>query len=362
VDEHVSKGGHAYRPDLRLAIFGFFHKHLKGDNSAVKDADFTPIEGKDLRAFPTDADIPKDAINAKADESFVPVAKVELPTEKNFKEWKSGLVKQLREKVFRNIPPKTGMFEARGAGEKTEIHSEAGISFPAYEKDKAGAKQITLVVLNPGDDREKETEFWTKQYPNDLQLVIYTRGGGPNRWTKKSPPNTVERSMSLLGQTVDSGRVWDVLVSAAMRLGGKLRAVGKGQAGVLAAYAAHFNSLSKDKEFLIINEVVILDPPTSHRDGPHFLNVLRVLDIPEALGLLAPGVKLTLVREGQGVRPHRGHLRRGRREGQVPPRVMIVAITLRVMSRSQERPLCALRTRNVMLEPRPAARHPSRGA
>jgi len=28
---------------------------------------------------------------------------------------------------------------------------------------------------------------------------------------------------------------------------------------------------------------------------PYFLNVLRVLDIPEALGLLAPDVKLTLI-------------------------------------------------------------------
>jgi len=30
-------------------------------------------------------------------------------------------------------------------------------------------------------------------------------------------------------------------------------------------------------------------------EGPHFLGVLRVLDIPEALGVLAPNVKLTLV-------------------------------------------------------------------
>ena len=36
------------------------------------------------------------------------------------------------------------------------------------------------------------------------------------------------------------------------------------------------------------------DPPVSHRDGPIFLNVLRVLDVPEALGLLAPK-KLTVV-------------------------------------------------------------------
>jgi hypothetical protein len=35
-------------------------------------------------------------------------------------------------------------------------------------------------------------------------------------------------------------------------------------------------------------EVAAVDPPVSHRDGPIFLNVLRVLDVPEAFGLLAP--------------------------------------------------------------------------
>ena len=62
----------------------------------------------------------------------------------------------------------------------------------------------------------------------------------------------------------------------------------RGQAGILAAYA----------RILVpggVKEITILDPPTSHRDGPHFLNVDRVLDLPTALGLLAPDVKLTLV-------------------------------------------------------------------
>jgi hypothetical protein len=57
--------------------------------------------------------------------------------------------------------------------------------------------------------------------------------------------------------------------------------------GILAAYAALFEPS--------IKEVVIIDPPVSHKEGPYFLNVLRVLDIPEALGLLAPNVKLTLI-------------------------------------------------------------------
>jgi hypothetical protein len=63
--------------------------------------------------------------------------------------------------------------------------------------------------------------------------------------------------------------------------------VGKGQAGILAAYAALFEPS--------IKEVVLIDPPASHKDGPIFLNVLRVLDIPEALGMLAPDVKLTII-------------------------------------------------------------------
>jgi len=57
---------------------------------------------------------------------------------------------------------------------------------------------------------------------------------------------------------------------------------GRGQAGILAAYAALFEPS--------IKEVVIIDPPASHNTGPHFLGVLRVCDIPEALGLLAPNV------------------------------------------------------------------------
>jgi hypothetical protein len=55
---------------------------------------------------------------------------------------------------------------------------------------------------------------------------------------------------------------------------------GRGAAGVLGAYAALFESS--------ISEVLLVEPPTSHREGPTLLNVLRVLDIPDTLGLLAP--------------------------------------------------------------------------
>src|SRR5207247_5765319 len=87
-----------------------------------------------------------------------------------------------------------------------------------------------------------------------------------------------------LGRTVDQGRVRDIVAVAQTKHD---TIHGRGQAGILAAYAALFEPS--------IKEVVIIDPPASHKEGPHFLGVLRVCDIPEALGLLAPNVKLTLV-------------------------------------------------------------------
>ena len=45
------------------------------------------------------------------------------------------------------------------------------------------------------------------------------------------------------------------------------RLVGHRQAGVLAAYSAIFVPN--------VGEVVIFDPPVTHHDGPHFLNVDR---------------------------------------------------------------------------------------
>jgi dienelactone hydrolase len=291
VDEYVSKGGHDYRPDLRVAIFDFFHKHLKDDKAKVEDARFEKIEGKELRAFPDDKDIPKDTINATADESFVPVAKVELPTEKNFKEWKVGLLKQLREKVFRALPEKVDT--AKPSAKQGEVETEPGILCETVPlKGKRPAEISTVfVVLNPSEATEDVRMVWEKRFPDDDEILgFYPRGGGSRRWATKNPPNTVERSFALLGQTLDSGRVRDVIAQIypfRMRTT-PYRLVGRGPAGIIAAYAALYAPVE-------VHEVVILDPPTSHRDGPHFLNVMRVLDVPEALGLLAPDVKLTLV-------------------------------------------------------------------
>jgi dienelactone hydrolase len=304
VEEYVSKGGHDYRPDLRVAIFQFINKHLKQDTGPVKDADFPKIEGKDLRVFPEDKDLPKDQINDRVDEVFVPVAEVKLPAKaEEFKEWKAGLVKKLRQTSFRALPERIPPATRVRPDARDYLTSEEGIRFREVMSFKdalaAGRSFLTYIVANP-DESEDAAKFWfnTDPFQKDTGMwsTLWTRGGFDLRWTTKNPPNTVERSLALLGQTADSGRVRDVasFFSGSRqeekdgRLSPKTRLAGRGNAGIIAAYSVLL--WSKD-----VDDVVLLDPPTSHRDGPHFLNVDRVLDLPTALGLLAPDVKLTLI-------------------------------------------------------------------
>lgn len=307
VDEYVSVGGHDYRPDLRIAIFKFLNKHLKNDTDPVKDADFKPLEGKELRVFPEDKDLPKDEVNSTIDETFVARALASRPKSAAFfDEWKNRLMADLREKSFSSFPKRLPVAEPAGEslGTLQPLQTDAGVTFhfitvvpPKVKKEKDDAKdeettEGTLLVLNPDEEILKVTQDWAKPFVDERAVVaVLPRGGVPLRWTGGKPPNYVERAHALIGSTVDTGRVRDVAGAARLfdeRHKGKIawRVVGRGQAGVIAAYAAMFEPS--------IKEVVIVDPPSSHRDGPHFLNVLRVVDIPSALGLLAPR-PLTLI-------------------------------------------------------------------
>jgi cephalosporin-C deacetylase-like acetyl esterase len=301
VDDYVSKGGHAYRPDLRLAIFAFINKHLKHDTSPVKDADFAAIPGPDLRVFPEDKDIPADALNGKIDETFTARADVKLPKEGDFAAWKKGLMTGLRERPFHALPERIpAAKEAEDILVRTDfvghrLRTEGDVDVMLsnnvpFEEEKKGVR--LLVVLNP-EDAEKGDAIpeWAKPYAGDNPVRLLSPRGGALPWTQKDPPNYVKRAHALIGRTVDEGRVWDVAATARYldaKGGGEqaVRVIGRGQAGVIAAYAALFEPS--------IKEVVLVDPPASHHDGPYFLSVLRVLDTPDALGMLAP-TPLTLV-------------------------------------------------------------------
>ena len=307
VDAVISVGGHGYRTDIRRAVYEFFNRHLKSDARRVTDADAymnadgSPLlERKLLRVFPEDTDFPKDHINTKIDEVFVTLAKPTLPAAGKFDAWRQDLLERLRQAAFAAWPASATAVYSPALGSEPRAEKETtedGIEvYWRWLPGKSGARW--LIVLNPDEDSNKLPEWARKVVGEDAVLLLSPRGVGPVAWTQGKFPNPIERAMALLGGTVDGGRVWDVMTVAGRHAESQWRVAGRGRAGIVAAYAALYQPA--------IEAVVAVDAPASHLPrtpqeeyGPPLLNVLRVLDIPEALGCLSPR-RLTLIGANDG--------------------------------------------------------------
>jgi len=314
VDSFVSIGGHAYRQDIRQAAYRFINIHLKNDPRLVTDSEVDiptgprdklkyAIDLKSLRVFPQDSDIPADELNTTIDRHFVPVAQVEPPEEGAYETWRAALASELRRVAFRSFPeriPPAEFLRRDGSG-GLWLTSEPGIRVhlqaPGQSESGRGPTRILLVVSSP--DSDKPASEWVQgvRELGDAVYVCAPRGVGPTRWTRKNPPNYVERSHVLLGQTVDTGRVRDVIAAARYLRATHgenvpVYAVGRGAAGVLAAYAALW-----EPEIAGVTAIV---PPLSHMEpnAPQFLNILRVCDVPDTIGMLAPRPLTILARDG----------------------------------------------------------------
>jgi dienelactone hydrolase len=316
VDAVVSVGGHAYRKDIRQAAYRFLNANLKGDARPIDDSEIDivsegrepgpyPIAPERLRVFPHDRNIPRDQLNTTIDEHFVPLAKAELPkgtagqasggTQQNeFESWRKSTVSELKRVSFSYFPEEIPAAKhiARSYDGVSRMSSEEGIEFGLVRAREAGlggqqSGVVLLAVLN--DDEAGKTPGWLAEVATNNEAIVlcHPRGIGATKWTRKNGPNYVERSHALLGRTVDAGRVWDVIAAAKFlgEQGGgknKVHVTGKGAAGIIAAYAAALDDS--------IAAVTVVQPVATHMDSsaPQFLNVLRVCDVPVALGLIAP--------------------------------------------------------------------------
>ncbi|HUT12100.1 MAG TPA: prolyl oligopeptidase family serine peptidase [Thermoguttaceae bacterium] len=304
VDAVVSMGGHAYREDIRQAAYRFINLQLKDDPRVVTDSEVDlvtgtgsdqqyPIPLEKLRVFPEDSDIPADELNTTIDQHFVPVAKVEPPKKDEFESWKAALMAELRRITFGYFPeriPPAKLIEQvddETARLETEPGIEVGLDYVAVFKPSSKTKRILLFVQSPADEAPIPEAVHRVHETGDITYTCQPRGVGRTRWTRKNPPNYVERCHVLLGRTVDTGRVWDVIAAARYlhaKHEGKLPVyvAGQGASGILAAYAALWEPE--------IAGVDLVKPPLSHMDdgAPALLNVLRVCDVPDVLGMLAP--------------------------------------------------------------------------
>jgi hypothetical protein len=152
--------------------------------------------------------------------------------------------------------------------------------------EKAEPAPTLVYIASDGEDVRSASQLLSSVRRNDaVKLIVYPRGVGETPWDK-STWKDMQRNAMHVGHTVDSMRLWDVLrtVAALRSEPGvdpkRITLMGSGQSAILALYAAVLDTS--------VEQVTLINAPDTHINGPHFLNVLRYTDVPEAVALVAP--------------------------------------------------------------------------
>jgi dienelactone hydrolase len=323
-----TQGPHRDTPELLAGINGWMNRWLKDDPDAAAAADLTrKVTPHQLQVLDK---APADALNDHIHETFVKRAADEFPAaDAVTKEWWAGhrdrLLADLKAKVFAGWPAeppppdwRRGASAAHGGVRLVGIDftSEAGVELRLFVLTARGVRRPETVVLVVLDERGWEE--WCRglgpEFAEVLQLdrgpkrddeafartlaalradkvavaAVAPRGVGPTRWADPGTPTDthIRRRFALIGQTLDGQRVWDArrAVAVVRSIPGfrdaKLRLRGEREAAGVALYAGLFEPA--------VSAFDLGHLPPSHRNGPTFLNVLRVLDAPQAVALAAP--------------------------------------------------------------------------
>ncbi|MHC4692089.1 MAG: alpha/beta hydrolase family protein [Planctomycetota bacterium] len=331
---HITEGPHKDTQEMRIHAFVWFNRFLKEDNSLIDKPAVSFFEAEQLKVFDK---LPDDQINTKIHESFV--AKAPEPSvpqsggewEKQRRTW----MKSLREKSFRGWPTEADagpldikpVFSVEKHGIRFSAYdftSQPHVRLRLYTAQRAGlnkTEMVTLEVLNrfewkkwlaamrvgfadelkdqtlPESDK-KAFQIKQKVLKDTEHVMAYfaPRGIGLTAWNPDGRKQTqIRRRFMLLGQTLDGMRVWDVrLAIQALRtidsLSGKpLELQSKKNMAGIVLYASLFES--------DIAQLHLSDLPKSHRYGPTFLNVLRYLDMPQAVAMAVERSRVRLSEE-----------------------------------------------------------------
>jgi len=302
----ITEGPHADTQDLQLPVFRWFNRYLKGQSPLIEMAARDLFPPEQLRVFDK---LPEDQVNTRIEEILVPKAAVPSPPSSaaEAKQRKEEYLAALRAKVFAGWPEERGPTKP----ELTTQATQGGVRLRTYDFRSQPEVNLMLIVLqDPKVKRPAEVlltvldaEGWTNSPAKQLWL-----GGGTAESTavlrqemqsrrlalaffapRGVEPNTglsdakkaihVRRRYMLLGQTLDGMRVWDIRCAVqALKVLPEFKMTplyvrAQGQMGVNAAYAALFQQ-----------EVVKLElanVPASHTEGPDYLNVLKIWDLPQ---------------------------------------------------------------------------------
>ena len=277
--------GHQDSDYLREQAIRWFDRFLMKVPERKLDMAYTNAPPASLAVF--DGKPPADAQNYRVHEIFT--AREVSAAPKSLAAWESRRRALLE--ALRDLPRKPANVKVeKAAGGEYAITSDGGVPLRALMRKPpklAGPAPALLYIASDAEDPAAIGAFMrgVNQRNKAVWMAVYPRGVGEVPWDKTFWKATLRNAMHV-GESVDSMRLADVLaaVDALRQQEGvdpeDVTVAGKGAAAALGLYAAIFDAR--------IRQVLLIDLPSSHLEGPIFLNILRHTDLPEAAALLAP--------------------------------------------------------------------------
>lgn len=329
---HVTEGPHKDTQDLRVHAFTWFNRFLKKENPLIDKPAVKYFEPKQLKVFDK---IPADEITSRIHDTFVPPAPAPpVPRDKAaWGKYRKKVMSELGRNVFDAWPVKGGtrpekeILDLSSDGIRlTARHftSQEPWRLPLYlaHRKALDPKELDLVVLNVLDEKgwndfsatyarafpkafegkgkipDHDAEAFgaeKRMFANQDWAMAYVapRGIGPTAWSGNARKrHHILRRFYLLGETLDGMRVFDVIGSA------KVLREAEGMAKVPLWMQAH-GPMAANVLYasLYVPDVTRLDLhnlPASHMQGPAYLNILRSLDLPQAVALAAERCRVVL--------------------------------------------------------------------
>jgi cephalosporin-C deacetylase-like acetyl esterase len=267
--------------------------------------DLTPFEeGEIKREEPVTLTVldhqPANAINGRIHKTFIPVYHLQPWNDlASWKKRRTKLIAEMKDRVFRAFPQTTLPFDAWKAKDEGWISRYAEACNVEFSTEEG--IRVTGELFVP---RSRKPPYPALIYFKGAEDVVYPIDYDPllpvlgshvvlvlNPRAVDYPADnykmaTLKRTAALIGATIESMQVWDLRRCIDYLVDGehlKLSSVsvyGRRGMGALALYAAAFDER--------ISRVILDDPPASHWQGPALVNILRLTDLPEAAGLIAP--------------------------------------------------------------------------
>ncbi len=303
----ITPGPHKDTQELQVPVMRWFNQHLRGTNALVENAAVKLFTPQDLKVFRT---LPTDSINSNIALTFVPAASNSWPaTKKDWPRQRDLWLAALSEKSFRAWPGRVGPAVLREesrmdwgkllqgveklpapAGATVESAAVSGPEVVHYSV--AGTAGLTgrLSLELPRQCEALDVHAYSSAQSGSIQVKTGSRVA--SAWLNLMPLVTnntpaevkkeiqLRRRFMLLGMTADSQRVLEIAqVVEALRQRPEfahvpVRLHARGGMAVNALFASLFAP---------VNELVLAELPLSQQDGPDYLNVLRVLDVPQAV-------------------------------------------------------------------------------